>query len=307
MSSYCSCVLEIRPCADKADKELSLAIYNEVVPEDAVSAEEAERWKAIHIATTDLVALLDGEPAGSVSAALGHARPGTAQVFLTVLPSKRRQGVGSALYTEISDWAREHGATELRSRIHEREQEAIESVQRRGFRITSRDTELYLELAEVEPPEVDPPEGIEIVLWADRPELARGLHEATFEAQPDVPGSEDWSGEPFEVWERMHRPEVMFTAVAGTEVVGFAELFLTKARPEVAVHMMIGVKRAWRGRGIAGALKRAQIAWAKESGYERMQTANELRNEPIRRLNAQLGYREGFGRVEVRGPLAESS
>ncbi len=71
--------------------------------------------------------------------------------------------------------------------------------------------------------------------------------------------------------------------------------------------MMIGVKRAWRGRGIAGALKRAQIAWAKESGYERMQTANELRNEPIRRLNAQLGYREGFGRVEVRGPLAGSS
>ena len=59
---------------------------------------------------------------------------------------------------------------------------------------------------------------------------------------------------------------------------------------------MIGVKRAWRGRGIAGALKRAQIAWAKEPGYERIATANELRNEPIRRLNARLGYREGSGR-----------
>ncbi len=189
MSSYCSYVLEIRPCADEADKELSLAIYNEVVPEDAVSSEEVERWEAAQIATTDLLALVDGEPAGSVSAAIGHARPRTAQTLLTVLPSKRRQGVGSALYAEISDWAREHGATELRGRMHEREHEAIESVQRRGFRIASRDTELYLELADVEPPEIDPPEGIEIVLWADRPELARGLHEVTFEAQPDVPGS----------------------------------------------------------------------------------------------------------------------
>jgi GNAT superfamily N-acetyltransferase len=307
MSSYCSCVLEIRPCADKADKELSLAIYNEVVPENAVSAEEVERWEAAQIATTDLLGLLDGEPAGSVTAGIGHARPATASTLLTVIPSKRRRGVGSALYSEISDWARAHGATELRGFIYEGEHEAIEFVERRGFRIVSRDTELYLELADLEPPAIDPPEGIEIVRWADRPELARGLHEVSLETQPDVPGSEDWSGEPFEVWKGMHRPDVMFAAVADTEVVGFAELFLTKARPEVVVHSMTGVKRAWRRRGIAGALKRAQIAWAKEAGYERMQTANELRNEPIRRLNAQLGYRESFGRVEVRGPLAGSS
>jgi mycothiol synthase len=296
-------VLEIRPCADEIDKELSLAIYNEVVPGDAVSSAEAERWEAAQIATINLLALLDGEPAGSVTGGIAHARPEHAQTFLTVQANKRRQGVGSALYGEISDWAREHGAEELRGRIHERELDAIEFAERRGFRVVARDTELYLELADIEPPEVDAPEGIEIVRWADRPELARGLHEVTFEAQPDVPGSEDWSGEPFEVWEGMHRPKVMFAAVADDEVVGFAELFLTEARPKVAVHMMLGVKRAWRGRGIAGALKRAQIAWAKASGYERMQTANELRNEPIRRLNAKLGYREGLSRVEVVGPL----
>ena len=67
---------------------------------------------------------------------------------------------------------------------------------------------------------------------------------------------------------------------------------------------MTGVKRSWRGRGIAGALKRAQITWAKEQGYERLATPNELRNEPIRRLNARLGYREAPGRVMMRGPLA---
>ena len=297
-------MLEIRTCANEDEKELSLAIYNEVIPEEAVSMEEVARWEASHIASADLLAFLDGMPVGSVSASITHARPAAAQAFLTVLPRHRLRGVGSSLYAAISAWAAEQGATELTARIREREPESIAFAERRGFRIVARDTNLVLDLVGLETPAVDPPPGIDIVCWRDRPELARGLHAATFEAQPDVPGSEDWGGEPFEAWERMHRPDLMFAAVAGDEVVGFAELFTTAARPNVAVHMMTGVKRAWRGRGIAGALKRAQIAWAKEAGYERMQTANELRNEPIRKLNERLGYREVLGRVEVRGPLA---
>jgi len=300
-------VLDIHPCADDEEKALSLAIYNEVLPEEAVSAEEVERWEAAQIATADFVAYLDGEPAGSVAAGIPHTRPECAQTLLTVFPGARRKGVGSALYRTISAWAAENGARELRARIPEREPEGLAFAERRGFRVISRETNLVLELAGLEPPEVDPPPGIEVVRWCDRPGLARGLHEASFEAQPDVPGTgEDWEPDPFEVWERIHRPELMFAAVAGDEVVGFAELWTTDARPNTAVHMMTGVRRAWRGRGIAGALKRAQIAWAREAGYERLQTSNELRNEPIRRLNERLGYREVPGRVEVRGPLAES-
>jgi hypothetical protein len=37
--------------------------------------------------------------------------------------------------------------------------------------------------------------------------------------------------------------------------------------------------------------------------YEQLQATNELRNEPIRRLNARLGYRESPGRVFLLGPL----
>jgi GNAT superfamily N-acetyltransferase len=73
--------------------------------------------------------------------------------------------------------------------------------------------------------------------------------------------------------------------------VGYAKFSLTEARPKVADHDMTAVRRAWRGRGIARALKCAQIAWAKRSGFERLETSNEARNHPIRRLNDQLGYR----------------
>ena len=71
-------------------------------------------------------------------------------------------------------------------------------------------------------------------------------------------------------------------------------------RTDRAFHDLTGVKRAHRGRGIAAALKATQIAWAKEHGYTSLQTANEVRNAPIRHLNAKHGYVLEPGNVIVR-------
>jgi mycothiol synthase len=101
-------------------------------------------------------------------------------------------------------------------------------------------------------------------------------------------------------------PEATFVALEGDEVVAYAKLALSLARPTVAMHDITGVRRAWRGRGIARALKAAEIAWAKEHGYERLETQNEERNEPIRRLNERYGYVAEPGSITVRGPVAES-
>ena len=43
------------------------------------------------------------------------------------------------------------------------------------------------------------------------------------------------------------------TAGSRDEVVGYAKLALSSARPDVVMHDVTGVRRAWRGRGIAGA------------------------------------------------------
>ena len=50
-------------------------------------------------------------------------------------------------------------------------------------------------------------------------------------------------------------------------------------------------------------LKQAQIAWAKREGFERLETRNEERNAPIRKLNAELGYEPSGIRMLFRGPL----
>ena len=103
------------------------------------------------------------------------------------------------------------------------------------------------------------------------------------------------------------RPDATFVALAGDEVVGYAKLAFHGGEPGIAYHDLTAVKRAWRSRGIARALKAAQIRWALASGYEELRTRNEQRNEPIRRLNARFGYRPGIGRIYLVGPLSTAT
>ena len=132
------------------------------------------------------------------------------------------------------------------------------------------------------------------------------MHDVAGEAIPDIPGSEAYVMFPREEFMERHLgpphglPEGTFVALAGDEVVGYAKLRPAGARPGAAINGLTAVKRDWRGRGIAGALKRAQVAWAAEAGYERLVTAVEERNEPIRRLNERLGYRPVPGRITLR-------
>ena len=134
--------------------------------------------------------------------------------------------------------------------------------------------------------------------------------EISVETSKDVPGYEDEKHEPYEAWlaHEMQgpgdRPEATFVAVAGDEAVGYAKFSLSSTDPMRAYHDLTAVKRDWRRRGIARALKSAQIGWAKANGYELLRTTNDERNAPMRRLNEELGYRPAIGRLFLRGPLA---
>jgi GNAT superfamily N-acetyltransferase len=301
-------MLEVRPCASEADEELSLAIYNAVWPWDAVTMNEVRSFKSQTLDYGDFLG-----PGGSVAVGVMPSRPDVAFVLLTVLPEHRHRGVGTALYLEVSAWLADRGVHRIDARVSEDDEESIAFAKRRGFQEVERNRRMILDLTTLEPPPVDPPPGVEIITWAERLDLARGIYEVACEAFPDVPGGEDELMEPFEDWLAHHMqgsgdlPEATFLALADSEVVGYSKFSLTAAQPTTANHDMTGVMRAWRGRGIAGALKRAQIAWAKEQGYERLATQNEIRNEPIRRLNERLGYREAQGLIILRGPLANNA
>jgi mycothiol synthase len=302
--------IEVRRAFDRADEELSLELFNAVWPQHAVTMAEVDSFKRGTLGHADYVAALDGEPAGSGFIAILPQRPTVGSALLTVLAHKRGRGVGSTLYREVSRWCSAHGVETIEAPVEADDEESLGYAQRRGFIEIERYSKRVLELAALVPPAVASPSGVEIITWAERPELAPGIYAVAVEAYADVPGGEDEAMEPFEDWLAHDmqgsgdRPDATFVALADDDVVGYAKFHLTAAQPAVAFHDMTGVKRAWRGRGVAGALKRAQIGWAKANGYERLETGNEVRNEPIRRLNASLGYRESPGRLLLRGPVA---
>jgi GNAT superfamily N-acetyltransferase len=304
-------MVELRSCANEREEQLSLDVYNAVWPHEAVTMDEVRHFKAAMVDFDDLVAWIGGEPVGSGFVAIMPQRPELPHVLITVLPEARRRGAGSGLYAAVSEWARERGLSELEAVVSDDDPDSVGFAERRGFVEDRRENGVTLRLAGIDPPALDPPDGIEIVTWAERPDLTRGIYDVYCEASPDVPGWEDEIVEPFDAWvvndmgSVGDKPEATFLALSGGEVVGYAKFSLTVAQPTTAHHDLTGVKRAWRGRGIARTLKATQIRWAMENGYEELRTRNDERNAPIRHLNREFGYEPATGRIYLRGPLSE--
>jgi len=302
--------VEIRRTQGKSDVESVVGILNAVYPDDPITAIEFIAWGEQARERSDLVADDDGTIVGVARAFFESRRPNP-WLHIWVPAAERRRGLGSALFAEASAWARSNGYGRFEAWVREDAEEGIAFAGGLGYEEIGRERGLTLDLTSIEAPIVQTPAGIELTTWADRPEVAHGLHEVWAEAAVDIPG-EDEAVEPFEDWLRSDmqsagdRAEGIFVALAGEEVVGYAKFHFSAAQPTTLYHDMTGVKRASRGRGIATALKATQIRWAKENGYEELRTSNEERNAPIRRLNKRFGYQPAVGRIYLRGPLADT-
>jgi GNAT superfamily N-acetyltransferase len=292
--------VRVRTCSSPEELRRSLDIYNEVWPRRAVTAEDVAAWRIMSVSHVELLGAVDGADAGSASASVPSSQPHFAVVLVTVLPQLRRRGAGSALFDASSAWAAEQGVGVLETMVDSSDDASLDFALHRGFGEQSREVVLELELATVERGAVDPPPGIDIVLLADRPELARGVYGVGLEALPDVPGSDGWTPPSYEQFTKAHlRGPAIFVALAADEVVAYAKLN-AGADGTSAEHGMTAVKPAWRRRGIAQSLKRAQIAWAKENGVERLIAENDEQNVAMRHINEALGYRHAAGWIRLR-------
>jgi mycothiol synthase len=256
-----------------------------------------------------ILAYLGGEAAG-----IGVGRPssiaGSLYAMARVLPEHRRKGVGSALYGALSAHARRLGRTSLWGRIREDDAESRRFAEQRGFTKVGREYEVVLDVERARG-SPEPPPGVEIVSVAERPDLARAVHDVDTEVAPDAPGYEEgYEPMSFERWHNQYLegpgavPQALMVALAEGQVVGYAGLRRRGAISPIAEHQLTSVRRRWRRRGIATALKRAQIERARAVGIKRLCTTNDETNVAMRGVNAQLGYRPEPAKILVSGPLA---
>ena len=232
---------------------------------------------------------------------------------LWVVPEARREGIGAALLRAVSDAARAAGKTGFQTELSEHHVDGTRFLAARGFVETDRTKAVRLELSGMEPPVVDSPAGVTLTTLAARPDLLPGVHRVAVEAFPDVPtGGEPLYAGTLEEFvardvDRADVPSDAFVIAvddASGEVAGYGNLLLQPGNPAVALHDMTAVRRAWRGRGLATAIKRATIAWAIGNGLEALETGNDETNAPMRAVNARLGYSPLPDVIGFQGPLA---
>ena len=266
---------------------------------DAVKPEGAHRERYV----ADRRGELDGYC--TLQSRWWDATPGTFGLLVVVDPTRRGRSVGSKLYDHALDRARELGAGRLYTTVREDSTQSMGFAERRGFCPTGHtQRESRLAVADADIGAFGDvmgrlgSMGIRIAtlaeLGADDERVLRGVYAVDRESGQDEPGSVDYQAPPFEQWrewifEPGVSPEWFRVALDGDRPVGMASLRLPSS--DVAETGFTAVLRAYRGKGVASALKVAVCEWARQRGIRYIYTGNDLTNAPMLAINTKLGFR----------------
>ncbi|HEY7430209.1 MAG TPA: GNAT family N-acetyltransferase [Streptosporangiaceae bacterium] len=213
---------------------------------------------------------------------------GSGSLAARVLEAHRRQGVGTAILRLLAKQAAEMGFSVVGSNVDD--PGSARFAELFGFAEVDRQVEQVRTIGDEPMPRV--PGGVEIIPVSERPELWRAAyHTVGQQAFQDMALTA-----PLEVtleqWERdwMTDPDATFLALADGEVIGCAGLQPDADNPHRAEHALTSVRRDWRRRGVAAALKRTTLAWAAAHGLTEVYTWTQIGNDDMRALNTHLGF-----------------
>jgi mycothiol synthase len=282
-------VIAVRRAETDADYEEWARIKTIVVPSEPTSAGDLRRLDG-EPGRLIVLADLDGETVGcGVAGRSGFG--GRAFIAARVLPAHRRRGVGAALVEALAEHARTLGVSGVNAFVDAADEAGLAFVRRYGL----EEVDFQLEQVRVvgDEPAPTPPAGVTLVALGNRrEELLHAAWPVAQEGYADIP-----TPQPMEVrleeWLRDEAtlPDGSFVAYAGNDLVGYAGL-MKRAEEGTAEHGLTVVRRDWRGRRVAAALKRAELHWASRNGIRELVTWTQRGNEAMQRLNQRLGYLE---------------
>jgi GNAT superfamily N-acetyltransferase len=304
--------IELRRADGDEDLEVLASIVNATTPDEPTSL-DLMRWQdRTYPGGIRLFALVDRRPVGVGTVGRIYMYPpeyDAVWVTLNVLLEARRRGVGTALLQATGTVARDAGKGFLLVPVSEARPDAVRFLEHRGFEEFERQKVVRLDLVDHVAPPLDVPDGTTLTTLAERPDLVPGIHAVALETFADIPGGDRPMavGDLAEFRARDVDPLPTWGFIIATEastgaVVGYASLYARPDGTTIGWHDMTAVAHAWRGRGLATALKAATIRAAMEHGWTALETGNDVDNAPMRAVNARLGYRPLPDSMTMRGP-----
>ncbi len=220
-------------------------------------------------------------------------------------------GFGGALYDQVEQFMRKHGATEWVGRVREEHTDSLAYVEKRGFAKRFHTFDSSLELNRFDDQQFEgiveavEASGIRFITFdtvSHDPEAQRKLYELNKLAGLNEPATDGFST--FDTWKKIvltapwFKHEYEYVALDGEKYVGLSGAFPTDD-PCVYDNGFTGVDPEYQGRKIAQALKLLSIKRAIQEGGTEIRTENDSRNGPMLAINTKLGYKPFSGSFVV--------
>ena len=254
------------------------------------------------------VAEVGGEVVGRVDVCRNFFSKDSRSCFVgvAVRSDHRRQGLATRLFALAEAHAAQLGAEGLLGTFYENPA-GVAFASTRSFRQMRAETESILDprtVTELPPADVD----LRPVSEVDPPLV----HAVDVEATLDVPQTETVDHIPYDEWRQyvlenpLFAPEGSFVAMVD-DVAAAVSLLVADPESGRAMNMFTGTLRAYRGRGLALAVKLATTHWAAANGITRIVTDNDETNAAMLAINRRLGYEPGGRRVEYLRKVSDTS
>ena len=330
MSGQRTLSLELREF-QPGDYERLVAIYNANYPDYPISVaerrsrdESLDRTKYLlkRFACTDL----EQERIvgfGDVLSVPDMYHPRKFMISILVDPEHQGRGIGRTIYNELEEELSQRNAILAWTRVKEDLPIRLQFFERRGFAEKSRIWESRLDLTTADPKrftgyvEKALNEGITFSTLSEEqrhgPEALRKIHELVQLIQADMPREAEFTPLTYEQWEKFSLknpqllPEGYFLAKDGPEYVGISNVFGVDTEPGVLQQDDTGVRREYRGRGIATALKLKVTEYGQKHGYRMLKTWNDSVNAAMLAVNTKLGFKRQIGWIMMEKTLGSDS
>jgi len=227
-------------------------------------------------------------------------------MWLAVHPDHQRRGLGSSLYEHILADLHALDAIAVETSSRETMAGSLAFLAKRGFREVLRSWESRLDVTafDLHPfrEYLDRVERDGIVLTtlaAERdhdPAWLAKAYDLHTTSMADVPSHTPYTPPSLDLFrcQVIESPwgllDGYYVAVDGDRYVGESYLNRSKDEPGHLYQGLTGVRREYRGRGLAMALKLKTIQYAREHGYSLIKTSNATVNEGMLAINGRLGF-----------------
>jgi len=298
--------IHLRPLHPQTDFP-RIAQLRQTVDPEPISVEQLQEWEDQipqgQIRRRVVAIAEQGQIVGFNDAGRDPWMPsGLFDVQVLVDPDWRQQGIGMLLLQDALQFSQARGATRLQGMVRDHCSACLRFAERQGFHRERHRFESTLNLSgfderrfagRVEAAEAAGMRFFTLADLGNTEEAQRRLHALNERLNRDTPGYQAWLT--FEAFQTIvcgaswYRADGQIVAASGADWVGMAAVGFF-AETQSMYNMFTGVDRAYRGRGIALALKLLTIRCARAYHARYVRTHNDSENAPMLAVNRKLGY-----------------